>query len=302
MSDSSGNGGGDGGSSGSSGASHDTSAVLIGADELAALLASDRGPRVRVLDVRWKLGGPPGLPLYREGHIPGARYVDLDTQLARRGEKTEGRHPVPVIDALQTAARSWGIDDGDTVVVYDDLNNLSSSRAWWLLRSAGVADVRLLDGALKAWLAAGFELETGDPVGDGDGSVTLAYGALPWLDIDAAAEFGQHGVLLDARAPERFRGEVEPIDPRAGHIPGARSAPATGNVDADGRFLSPSELRARFEAVGARQDAPVGVYCGSGVTAAVDAVALTIAGFEPRVFPGSWSAWSNTDRAVATGD
>jgi thiosulfate/3-mercaptopyruvate sulfurtransferase len=296
-----------------------TAEVLITAEELAALVgaagsaspadnpargdASRRaGPRVRVLDVRWKLGGPHGHPLFLEGHIPGARFVDLDTQLARHGEPAEGRHPVPEIADLQAAARSWGIDDGDTVVVYDDLNNLSSARAWWLLRSAGIADVRLLDGALNAWKAAALPLETAEPEETPAGSVTLAYGSLPWLDIDEAATMGERGVLLDARAPERFRGEIEPIDPRAGHIPGARNAPATGNVDADGRFLSPAELRARFEAVGAVLDAPVGVYCGSGVTAAADAVALAIAGFEPRVFPGSWSAWSNTDRPVATGE
>ncbi|RFA11058.1 sulfurtransferase [Subtercola boreus] len=275
--------------------------MLVDPHELAALLAGEGGDRVRVLDVRWKLGGPPGHPLYLEGHIPGARYVDLDTELARHGDKAEGRHPVPVIDDLQSAARSWGIDDGDTVVVYDDLSNLSSARAWWLLKSAGLTDVRLLDGALRAWVDAGFALESGEPQPAEPGGVTLEYGALPWLDIDAAADLGQNGVLLDARAPERFRGEVEPIDPRAGHIPGARNAPATGNVGPDGRFLGPAELRARFEAVGAEADAPVGVYCGSGVTAAADAVALTIAGFEPRVFPGSWSAWSNTERPAATG-
>lgn len=290
-----------------------TAEILITAEELAELLGvagsagedvgADRDrPRVRVLDVRWKLGAPPGHPLFLEGHIPTARFVDLDTQLARHGEPVEGRHPVPAIADLQAAARSWGLDDGDTVVVYDDLGNLSSARAWWLLKSAGVADVRLLDGALNAWKAAGLALETGEPEGNPVGSVTLAYGSLPWLDIDEAAALGESGVLLDARAPERFRGEVEPIDPRAGHIPGARNAAATGNLDADGRFLSAAELRARFEAAGAVRDAPVGVYCGSGVTAAADAVALTIAGFEPRVFPGSWSAWSNTDRPLATGE
>ncbi|RFA23392.1 sulfurtransferase [Subtercola boreus] len=273
--------------------------ILVTAEQLQALLAS--GDRVVVLDVRWKLGGPPGKPLYLAGHIPTAVYVDLDTELARHGEKDEGRHPVPLIDDLQRAARSWGIDPGDTVVVYDDLSNLSSARGWWLLRNAGITDVRLLDGALGAWIAAGYELETGD-VRPTPGSVTLEYGSLPTLDGDGAAALASTGVLLDARAPERFRGEVEPMDPRAGHIPGARNAPAAANVDASGRFLPADELRARFEALGVRDDRPVGVYCGSGVTAAADAVALTLAGFAPALYPGSWSAWSNTPgRPVATG-
>ncbi|HUG49661.1 MAG TPA: rhodanese-like domain-containing protein, partial [Terrimesophilobacter sp.] len=133
---------------------------MITADELAVLLsASDR---VRVLDVRWSLGGPPGLPLYRDGHIPGAVYVDLESELAAHGEPTEGRHPLPAVAALQDAARRWGLNTGDTVVVYDDLAGMSAARAWWLLRYAGVEDVRLLDGALSAWQSAGHPLRTGD--------------------------------------------------------------------------------------------------------------------------------------------
>ncbi|QWT24826.1 sulfurtransferase [Subtercola sp. PAMC28395] len=251
------------------------------------------GGEVRVLDVRWSLGGPAGKPLYLEGHIPTAVYVDLDTQLSRHGEPADGRHPLPTIDDLQRAARSWGINQGDTVVVYDDLKNLSSARAWWLLRDAGIADVRLLDGSLRAWSDAGFELETGDERAL-PGNVELRYGTLRTLTIDDAASLAQTGVLLDARPAERYRGEVEPIDPRAGHIPGALSAPATMNLDVNGHFLPAGQLRAHFEAIGVRADAPVGVYCGSGVTAAADAVALTLAGFEPALYPGSWSQWSNT--------
>ncbi|UFS58289.1 sulfurtransferase [Subtercola endophyticus] len=273
--------------------------ILTTAEELKSLI--DSGAPVRVLDVRWRLGGPAGHPLYLEGHIPTAVYVDLDTELARHGEPAEGRHPVPEIADLQAAARSWGINDGDTVVVYDDLKNLSSARAWWLLTNAGIADVKLLDGSLRAWTGAGYELESGES-NVTPGNVTLEYGSLPTLTIDEAAAFPEVGVLLDARAPERFRGDVEPIDPRAGHIPGAFNAPATANVDANGHFLPADELRAQFVAAGVRPDAPVGVYCGSGVTAAADAVALTLAGFKPALFPGSWSAWSNTpDRPVATG-
>ena len=273
--------------------------ILITANELQSELAA--GAPVRVLDVRWKLGGPPGLPLYREGHIPGAAYVDLDTELATHGAPTDGRHPLPSVETLQAAARKWGINEGDTVVVYDDLKNLSSARAWWLLRYAGVTDVRLLDGSLRAWTGAGFELESGD-ADIAPGSITLSYGHLPTLDVDSVGAFAETGVLLDARAPERYRGETEPVDPRAGHIPGALNAPATGNVDENGRFLSADELAARFTAIGVTADKPIGVYCGSGVTAAADAVALTLAGFEPIVYPGSWSQWSNhPDRPVEVG-
>jgi thiosulfate/3-mercaptopyruvate sulfurtransferase len=273
---------------------------LIDADELAALLgASDR---VRVLDVRWSLGGPPGLRLYREGHIPGAVYADLETQLARKGEPTDGRHPLPEESTLQEAARAWGINDGDTVVVYDDVSGTSAARAWWLLRYAGVADVRLLDGALSAWTSAGHPLRHGDTTVP-RGTVSLQYGHLPVLSMDEAGTLPSVGVLLDARAAERFRGDHEPVDPRAGHIPGARSAPASENVDADGRFLPIDVLQARYAALGVRPDVAVGVYCGSGVTAAHDALALTLAGFAPAVYPGSWSQWSNhTERPVATGD
>ncbi|MEV8239956.1 sulfurtransferase [Microbacterium testaceum] len=270
-------------------------------DALAAGTFPDGG-RVRVLDVRWRLDRPDGRPEYRAGHIPGAQYVDLDHDLAAHGAPTEGRHPLPPIETLQAAARRWGIDADDTVVVYDDLKNMSSARAWWLLRYAGLADVRLLDGALSAWTDAGFEREEGDAEPPTPGTVDLAYGSLPTLELDEVGSFAESELLLDARAGERYRGEVEPIDPRAGHVPGAVSAPTTENVGGDGRFLEPDELRSRFRMLGAEDGMTVGVYCGSGVTAAHQAVALTLAGFEPRVFPGSWSQWSNHEELpVATG-
>jgi thiosulfate/3-mercaptopyruvate sulfurtransferase len=273
--------------------------TLISAADLAALLVA--GPAPRILDVRWKLGGPPGQVEYRRGHLPGAVYVDLDTELAGHGEPTDGRHPLPAPADLQAAARRWGLNDGDAVVVYDDLGNLSAARAWWLLRNAGVRDVWLVDGGLAAWRAEGLPVVAGEePVPTG--SVNLTTGSLPTLDTDAAAALARDGVLLDARAVERYRGDVEPVDPRAGHIPGAVSAPTSGNLDDDGRFLPAAALRARFEALGVRPGAEVGVYCGSGVTAAHEAVALTLAGFIPALYPGSWSQWSNLpDRPVATG-
>jgi len=271
--------------------------ILIAPEELAAA-----EPTVRILDVRWRLDRPDGRPEYLAGHIPGAVYVDLDTQLARHGAPQEGRHPLPPVEQLERDARSWGIDDGDTVVVYDDLKNLSAARAWWLLRYAGVRDVRLLDGGLAAWTAAGLPLETGEPAPREPGSVSLRYGSLPVLTIDDAAAYPGAGVLLDARAGERYRGEVEPIDPRAGHIPGAVSAPTTENVDAAGRFLPPEQLRARFAALGVEPGRGVAAYCGSGVTAAHEVAALALAGFDAALFPGSWSQWANdADRPVAVG-
>jgi thiosulfate/3-mercaptopyruvate sulfurtransferase len=271
--------------------------VLISAAELATALASDRPPVV--LDVRWKLGGPPGHDEYLRGHIPGAVYVDLDTELAAHGgaDPTEGRHPLPAGEALQASARSWGIDDGDPVVVYDGEGNLSSARAWWLLRWAGVADVRLLDGALPAWTAAGLPLAQDDVV-PVPGTVTLQVGRLPTIGVEEAAAF--EGVLLDARAGERFRGEVEPIDPKAGHIPGSLSAPTTENLAADGTFRPAEELRRRFAEAGADRG-PVAVYCGSGVTAAHEVAALAIVGIDAALYAGSFSQWSNLDLPVDTG-
>ncbi|QAV71424.1 sulfurtransferase [Salinibacterium sp. UTAS2018] len=279
---------------------------LVTANELAALLddAANGGAPVRVLDVRWSLGGPAGRPLYEEGHIPSAVYVDLDTELARHGEPEEGRHPLPTVDAFQAAVRRWGINDGDTVVVYDDWNSLAACRAWWLLRYMGIENVQVLDGALSAWTAAGHPLAIGadDMTAVEPGTAALSAGNEPALSADDAAALAETGVLLDARAGERYRGEVEPIDPRAGHIPGAISAPTSGNLGEDGQFLDSEALRERYEALGVSVDRAVGVYCGSGVTAAHDALALTVAGFRPALFPGSWSAWSNQpERPVATG-
>lgn len=274
--------------------------ILITPAELRAELETERP--IRILDVRWRLDRPDGRPAYLEGHVPGAVYVHLDTELAEHGEPGDGRHPLPSIEVLQAAVRRWGVDDGDTVVVYDDLKNQASARAWWLLRYAGLADVRLLDGSLRGWTSAGFDLEAGDVVPE-QGTATLDFGHLPLIGIEEAATWADDGVLLDARAPERYRGDVEPMDPRAGHIPGALNAPSSGNVGADGTFLSPEELRERFAAVGVTDGVAVATYCGSGVTAANNAVALTLAGFEPVLYAGSWSQWSNhSERPVATGE
>lgn len=268
--------------------------ILITADELALTDA-------RILDVRWRLDQPDGREDFRAGHVPGAVYVDLDRQLAAHADPSDGRHPLPTVEDLQESARSWGLDDGDTVVVHDAGGNLAAARAWWLLRHAGVADVRLLDGGLAAWVAAGHSLETGETA-PGRGSVTLSWGHLPVVEADDVLDIAARGALLDARASERYRGEVEPIDPVAGHVPGAVNTPTVDNLAADGTFLPPDVLRERFVAAGVHADRPLATYCGSGVTAAHNIVALTLAGFAPALYPGSWSQWSNqTDRPVETG-
>ncbi|MGA5448374.1 sulfurtransferase [Streptomyces umbrinus] len=276
--------------------------------ELRELLASGQPPVV--LDVRWALGDPHGRDHYEAGHIPGAVYVDLDRELAGPPSPEGGRHPLPDLADLQAAARSWGLTNGRPVVVYDNLGNTAAARAWWLLRWAGVPEVTLLDGALGAWRAAGLPLEsapgateptanTPDPE---PGDIVLRPGGLPVTDADGAAQLAASGLLLDARAGERYRGEQEPVDPRAGHIPGAVSAPTGENIAADGTFLPPEELRKRFEDRGAGEAAVIGVYCGSGVTAAHQIAALEIAGFDATLFPGSWSAWSaDPARPAATG-
>lgn len=272
--------------------------VILRAAELQTLLAGD--DRIVVLDVRWKLGGPPGYGEYLTGHIPGAVYVDLATELAGHGEPAGGRHPLPTVNELQQSARRWGIHTGDKVIAYDANANLAAARAWWLLRWAGVDDVRLLDGDLAAWVDAGGELGT-DDVRPEPGDVELTGGAADTIALDDVPVFAANGLLLDARAGERYRGETEPIDPVAGHIPGAVSAPTDANLDVGGRFLPATELRERFEALGAG-NGPLGVYCGSGVTAAHEIAALAIAGFDAALYPGSWSQWSNhPELPVATG-
>ncbi|GLI27647.1 sulfurtransferase [Agromyces rhizosphaerae] len=274
--------------------------VIITAEALAGALGGPTPPVL--LDVRWSLAEPDGRPAYRAGHLPGAVFVELETELARpEHEPAEGRHPLPDEAAFTESMRRWGIRTGDAVVVYDDLGNQSAARAWWLLRHAGVADARLLDGGLAAWRAAGLPLETGDAVPT-PGDATARYGHLPVVDIDGAERMPRSGVLLDARAAARYRGEVEPVDPIAGHVPGAASAPTAGNLDADGRFLPADALRARYEALGVVAGRPVAAYCGSGVTAAHAVAALAIAGFDAALYPGSWSQWANTPgRPVETG-
>ena len=272
--------------------------VLTTVDELTA------EPDVVLLDVRWALGDPHGHEQYLAGHLPGAVFVDLESELAGRASAAEGRHPLPSLQALQSAARRWGVRNGSRVVVYDATGGLAAARAWWLLRwggmggAGGTGSVTILDGGLAAWTG---ELETGEvrPV---PGDVTLTGGGMPVLTADQAAALAGDGVLLDARAGERYRGEVEPIDPRAGHVPGAVSAPTTENLDHDRRFRTAAVLTERFAALGVAPGVEVGVYCGSGVTAAHEVAALAHAGIDAALWPGSWSQWSaDPARPVGTG-
>ncbi|WP_330241064.1 sulfurtransferase [Streptomyces sp. NBC_00525] len=269
---------------------------IISASDCVSALAGPRPPVL--LDVRWQLGGPHGLPDYEAGHIPGAVFVDLDAELA--GPAGEGgRHPLPDPAVFGAAMRRAGVCAGAPVVVYDGGQGWAAARAWWLLRWAGHDDVRVLDGGLAAWPGE-LSKETPDPV---EGDFVPAPGALPLLDADGAAALARSGVLLDARAAERYRGDVEPIDRVGGHIPGALSAPTGENVAADGRFLSPEHLAARFAGLGVEGDAAeVGVYCGSGVSGAQQVLALELAGHRAALYAGSWSHWSaDPSRPVATG-
>lgn len=272
---------------------------FVSPDELSDL--REQGAPVRVIDVRWRLDRPDGHAEYLEGHIPGAVYVPLDSELATHGEASEGRHPLPSTETLQRAVRRWGVHDGDLVVAYDDAKGLAAARAWWLLRQAGV-DVHVLEGGIRGWIAAGHDVDTADESPE-EGTAELREIGDDALSIDEAAAFPASGVLLDVRAPERYRGETEPLDPIAGHIPGAVNLPTMLHLDADGRILDAATVRANLATVGIAEGTRVAAYCGSGVTAAHTALVLDEVGIEAKVFPGSWSQWSNTPgRPVATGD
>jgi thiosulfate/3-mercaptopyruvate sulfurtransferase len=274
---------------------------LISATDLRALLGS-----VTVLDVRYRTGGAAGPPEFAKGHVPSAVYVDLDADLA--GPPGDGgRHPLPATEAFEAAMRRAGVHDDRPVVVYDDWSGLAAGRAWWLLRFHGHRDVRVLDGAWAAWVESGGAVQA-VAVAPEQGDFTARPGQLPVVEVGDVLDVP---VLVDARAPERYRGETEPIDPVAGHIPGAVNVPTTTNLRADGRFRSAEELRALYAAAGvtgalrdgsslASSGTGVAVYCGSGITAAHDVLALEIAGIPAALYPGSWSGWiSDPDRPIA---
>ena len=308
---------------------------IVGADWLAEHL-----DQVTVADVRWYLDGRSGYDAYLAKHLPGAIFVDLDRYLSGPPAPDAGRHPLPTPAAFAAGMSSLGISDGATVVGYDDDGGRTAARLVWLLRATGHA-ASLLDGGIQAWpgpyesggegpssksqgsSGRGGIFPTGQsPAGQSLSGQSLSGQSLsgqppsrqppsrqppahPWPAhrLASAAEVASAAVVLDARAPERYRGEVEPIDARAGHIPGARNAPAAGNLDDHGRFKSPDELRAWYEDLGVTPGSSPVVYCGSGVTACHDLLALEWAGFDGgRLYPGSWSQWSaDPDRPVETG-
>lgn len=269
---------------------------LISTAELGAQLGS-----VTLLDVRYRLGGPPGRDGFLAGHVPGAAYIDLDTDLAAP-PGPGGRHPLPDTVAFEAAMRRAGVSGDRPVVVYDDWAGHAAARAWWLLRFHGHDDVRVLDGGWSTWRDAGGAVETGGEA-PAPGDFTARPGAMPMVEADDVPGVR---VLVDARAAERYRGETEPVDPVAGHIPGAVNVPTSQNLTDDGCFRSPGELSALYAAVGATPEAgergEVAAYCGSGVTAAHDLIAMELAGVRAALYPGSWSGWiTDPARPITSG-
>lgn len=273
---------------------------LVSVDELADVLGEgDEGDEedVVVCDVRWYLTDHErGRREYGSAHLPGAVFVDLHTELA--GGPGGGRHPLPPVEGFTAQLGRLGIGAETTVIAYDDAGGAIAARLWWMLRSIGHDRVAVLDGGYAAWVAAGQRVTADVPSVDPRSYPSVDAWTGTVTADEVAESLAAGGVVIDARAAERYRGDTEPIDPRAGHIPGARSLPHMDNLTPKGVHSSPAELRERFADVG---DAPV-VYCGSGVTACHDLLAMAIAGIpEARLYPGSWSEWaSDPDRPVET--
>ncbi len=258
-------------------------------------------PGLVVADVRWYLDGRSGPDAYRAGHIPGAVFIDMDTVLAAHGAPTDGRHPLPSPETFAAGLAAAGIGDQTPVVAYDDLGGTVAGRLVWMLRILG-SSAALLDGGLGAWSG---------PVVEGPiapAATPAKRTAQPWpadaiaTEEQVVAHIAAGGVVADSRAPERYRGDTEPIDPRAGHVPGAVNLPMGANLGPGGRFRPPAELASRFAEAGADEDAIF--YCGSGVSACHNVLAMEASGrARPRVYVGSWSAWSSDpSRPAATGD
>jgi len=261
--------------------------------------------RVRPIDVRWYLTEPErGRAEYDSAHIPGAPFLDVDADLAAPRGQGPGRHPLPSAEAFERTAGRAGIGPDTHVIAYDSSGGAHAARLWWLLRYFGHERVSLLDGGWPAWQAAGYPTEAGAPM-----IAAATFVATPRAEmvVDATAvealRRDRRALILDARLTERFEGRIEPIDPQAGHIPGARSAPYPGNLREDGLMKSADDLRERYLALGADSAEPIVCYCGSGVTAAHTIFALHLAGrVDARLYEGSWSDWSSDPtRSVATG-
>ena len=263
---------------------------LVSADWLADHLdAAD----LRVIDLRWYLDGRSGRDAYLAGHLPGAVFVDLEREIT--GADGPGRHPIPSRAQFEEAMKAAGVDPESGVVVYDDQGGYSAARLWWLLRYFGHPAVAVLDGGLVAWRGP---LER-DSVSPPRGTFRAAVPDQAMTVDRDHVRLARRAAVIDARAPDRYRGDVEPIDPKAGHIPGARNIPWRSNLGADWRFLSPEELRRKYSAAKGKE---VIAYCGSGVSASVDLLALEVAGLHgAKLYEGSWSDWSRQDLPVRTG-
>lgn len=261
---------------------------LITSEELANRLRD-----VRLYDIRWSLTDPNhGRATYIAGHIPGAMFVDLDTDLS--APPGRGRHPLPTTDTFARTLGHLGLSPGEEVVVYDDMNGTIASRMWWMLRSIGHEESRLLDGGYENWKSNALTIETGrnEPV-ETHYPTPASFARVVTHDQLSGRS------VIDARARDRYTGETEPVDPKAGHIPGAVNKPSSGNLDPTGRFLDPEGLRERYSDVAANSV----MSCGSGVTACHNALAMVVAGYEmPDIYIGSFSEWSNLDKPVTTGD
>ena len=276
---------------------------LIGPDALAASLAD---PDLVIVDVRHDLAQPDawGAERYAEGHIPGARFAHMDRDLSAPKTGRNGRHPLPTPEAAAATLGRLGIDASRRVVAYDQGNGAFAARLWWMLRWLGHEAVAVLDGGHARWVAGGRPVTTEVPAANG--TTFRASGVLPTVSATGvAASLPRHTLLLlDARAAERYRGDTEPLDPVAGHIPGALNRPYARNVAADGTFRPARELRGEFDAMlHGRPVEDVVHYCGSGVTACHNVLAMAVAGYPlTRVYPGSWSEWvADRSRPVATG-
>ncbi|MEA4945877.1 MAG: sulfurtransferase [Propionicimonas sp.] len=272
--------------------------VLISVDEVLARLDAPAAPQL--LDVRWRLGevAGSGLERYRQRHLPGARFLDLEAVLTGpHTDPRQGRHPLPSPEQVAHGLGELGIDPGREIVVYDEPGSFAAGRAWWVLRWLGL-NARVLDGGLTAWQAAGAPLQTGLPEPAVPSRIgPLTAGHLATLTADQVALF--EGTLIDVRAPERYRGETEPIDARAGHIPEAVNRPVSGFWDDRGQLPGQATLRGRLDLT---EDRPVAVYCGSGISAAQVVLALASLGIDAALYPPSWSGWSSDpDRPVAVG-
>jgi thiosulfate/3-mercaptopyruvate sulfurtransferase len=275
--------------------------LLLEPAELAALLASNTVPLV--LDVRWELSGSRKQD-YLDGHVPGAVYVDLEQQLCDLSVSPEigGRHPLPTPSDFQTAARAWGVAPDSDVVVMDGGSGMAASRCWWLLRYFGHDRVRVLDGGVKAWVQAGFGIDRGPVAPSASSTFQARPGGMGVLRAADIPEFQRAGIVLDARAAERYRGDVEPMDPVAGHIPGVLSLPTASLSEEAGRFLAADDIEGLVVGVVQDLSTPVATSCGSGVTAAHQVLAFALIGINAALVPESYSWWCRQpDRAIAVG-